>query len=164
MVGKFFKEFETMPKECYHKGSCMNQCKENDSALGKLKFNVTDYYYVGGYYGASREESLMRELAENGPFVISISPSYIFRMYEKGIMDGDQETWKQLGIEKPEWERVDHSTVLCGYGVENGKEYWLIQNSWDSDWGEQGYFRIAKGKNLMNVESVGQCAQIELSE
>jgi len=164
LVGKFFKEFETMPKECYHKGSCMNKCIQNKSPMGKLRFNVTDYYYVGGYYGATREESLMRELVDNGPFVISISPSYIFAMYEKGIMDADQNTWKQLGIEKPEWERVDHSTVLVGYGVENGKEYWLIQNSWNSDWGEQGYFRIVKGKNLMHIESLGQCAKIEMTE
>jgi len=164
LVGKFFHEFETMPKDCYHKGSCMNTCVENKSPMAALKFNVTDYYYVGGYYGASREESLMRELVENGPFVISISPSYIFRMYEKGIMDATQETWKQLGIEKPEWERVDHSTVLVGYGVENGKEYWLIQNSWGDDWGENGYFRIVKGKNLMHIESLGQCAKVSLSE
>ncbi len=164
LVGKFFKEFETMPAQCYNKGSCMNNCFINKTNIGKIKLNVSDYYYVGGYYGAAREETLMRELVDNGPFVISISPSYIFSMYSKGIMDADETTWLKLGIEKPEWERVDHSTVVVGYGVENGKEYWLVQNSWGSDWGENGYFRIAKGKNLMNIESLGQCAKIEISE
>jgi cathepsin C len=153
-----------MPKQCYKKGNCMNSCIQDNAAIGKMRFNITNYYYVGGYYGATREEALMRELINNGPFVISISPNYAFSLYEKGILDGDEETWKQLGLEKPEWERVDHSVVVVGYGVENGKEYWLIQNSWDSDWGENGYFRIAKGKNLMNIESLGQCAKIEMKE
>lgn len=69
-----------------------------------------------------------------------------------------------IEYEKPEWEKVDHSIVLVGYGIENGIEYWVIRNSWGDDWGEQGYMKVRKGKNLMNIESLGQSAKVSLEE
>jgi len=36
----------------------------------------------------------------------------------------------------------DHAVTAIGYGEENGDEYLLIKNSWDTDWGENGYVRI----------------------
>jgi len=155
-----------MPIDCFDfsDNSCTNKCIANKTNKGKLKLKVTDYYYVGGYYGATREEKILNELIENGPFVVSISPGYLFSSYKSGIYDEDTETWKQLNIEKPEWEKVDHSIVLVGFGIENETEYWVIQNSWGEGWGMNGYMKLKKGKNLMNVESLGQVAKVSLSE
>lgn len=35
-----------------------------------------------------------------------------------------------------------HAVKAIGWGVEFETNYWLIQNSWGSSWGESGYFRI----------------------
>lgn len=166
LVGKFFKEYEVMPFDCfdYSDSSCANKCIERKSQKGNLKLKVTDYYYVGGFYGATTEEKILQELIENGPFVVSLSPGYLFSSYKSGIYDEDGKTWKQLNMQKPEWEKVDHSVVLVGYGIENGIEYWMIQNSWGSQWGMNGFMKIRKGKNLMNVESLGQVAKVSLFE
>lgn len=33
--------------------------------------------------------------------------------------------------------------VIIGYGKDSGKEFWKLQNSFGSNWGEKGYFRLA---------------------
>jgi len=46
---------------------------------------------------------------------------------------------------------LDHCVHLTGYGVENGKQYWLVKNSWGTNWGEKGYIKLAFGSNVCGV-------------
>lgn len=45
-----------------------------------------------------------------------------------------------------------HSVKLIGWGEENGVPYWMLVNSWGSDWGENGTFRIRRGTNECGIE------------
>ena len=40
---------------------------------------------------------------------------------------------------------------MVGYGSANGKEYWLVKNSWSDSWGERGYIRVAMDDNMCGV-------------
>ena len=46
-----------------------------------------------------------------------------------------------------------HAIWLLGWGEENGTPYWLVANSWNSDWGDAGTFKILRGSDHCGIES-----------
>lgn len=49
-----------------------------------------------------------------------------------------------------------HAVKVIGWGVEDGVNYWLCSNSWNTTWGDNGFFKIQEGE--CNVDqSVWAC-------
>ena len=46
-----------------------------------------------------------------------------------------------------------HAVRIVGWGEENGVRYWTVANSWGTNWGEAGHFRIVRGVNECMIES-----------
>merc|ERR1712000_311666 len=48
--------------------------------------------------------------------------------------------------------QLDHAVLLVGYGTDTqdgaSVDYFKLKNSWDTDWGEDGYFRLARSDGL----------------
>jgi len=86
---------------------------------------------------------MMRDLYTNGPLSIAIE------------LKSDLFTYKS-GVYKAGTNGVDcggHAVNLFGWGVENGVKYWLVQNEWNSGWGDQGYVKVLRGVNEIGIES-----------
>ena len=59
----------------------------------------------------------------------------------------------------------NHQVLAVGWGTQNGKKYWLVKNSWGTNWGEKGYFKIERGSNIQNTNGkTGMCGIEEVSD
>lgn len=45
-----------------------------------------------------------------------------------------------------------HAIRILGWGVEDGTPYWLVANSWNTDWGNNGFFKILRGSDECGIE------------
>lgn len=137
----------------------MKKCPAEHSKKQKKSIKVKNYQFIGGSYGKSNEEAMMREIHKNGPIVCSFSPDYSFSMYKEGVYDEIKENnWKILGLTKPEWVKVDHSVLCIGWGFDEAskKKYWLVRNSWGKNWGDHGDFKMRRGIDFRGIESIGE--------
>ena len=53
-----------------------------------------------------------------------------------------------------DWEKVNHSVQLVGWGEEKGVKQCIGMNTWGSIIGEGGFYRIQRGENDCSVESM----------
>ena len=78
----------------------------------------------------------MEEIYENGPVIMNFEPSFDFMFYAGGIYHSTQAAdWILHHKKRPEWvffklsyqkEKVDHSVLCYGWGVEDGEKFWLL--------------------------------------
>lgn len=79
----------------------------------------------------NRVKHLLHAVATKGPVVVSVDGGGWFG-YGGGVFSGCQKDTV-----------VNHAVLAVGYGHE-GKDYWLLRNSWGAGWGEDGFLRIER--------------------
>jgi cathepsin B len=97
---------------------------------------VKSYGYV-----PNNEQQIKTYLYNYGPLYARYAVYENFYQYNSGIYSSA--SGRYLG---------SHAVLLVGYGVENGVKYWIVKNSWDSWWGEKGFFRMLRGSNFLGIE------------
>ena len=150
IAGKYAEDFGVVDETCYAYRAHDSTCEEQANCL---RYHSTNYYYVGGYYGACSEEAMRVELVQNGPMSVSFEVYSDFQQYKRGI-------YHHTGLEDKfnPWEITNHAVLLVGYGEEEGTKYWIVKNSWGENWGEEGYFRIMRGVDETSIESMAVAA------
>ncbi|EYB96045.1 hypothetical protein Y032_0154g3007 [Ancylostoma ceylanicum] len=93
------------------------------------------------YFLPNNERSIRQEIYKNGPVVAAFKVYEDFSFYKGGIY-----------VHKWGIQTGAHAVKVIGWGRENGTDYWLIANSWNTDWGEDGYFRIVRGTDNCEIE------------
>ena len=104
------------------------QC--NTAALAPGVVNTqspTAYVYAG------RSNALMQSAIAVKPNSVAIEADQaVFQQYTGGVI-----TSSTCGT------TIDHAVLAVGYGTDpTYGAYWLVQNSWGTSWGDQGYVKI----------------------
>eukprot|EP00042_Codosiga_hollandica_P039298 m.328096 g.328096 ORF g.328096 m.328096 type:complete len:332 (-) comp55589_c0_seq1:85-1080(-) len=60
-------------------------------------------------------------------------------------------------------DQIGHCVQLTGFATDDssGIEYWNIRNSWGKDWGEEGYIRVERNKNLCGLADYPSTAIVD---
>jgi len=156
LESKWSEDVGLVPESCapYNQMGTCELSPGCQDRLGAKRYRAANHRYVGGFYGATDSNLVASELTTGGPLVMSFEPKEDFMYYENGIYHSVPNKIHQ------EWEQVDHAVLLVGYGEEDGKKYWLLQNSWGEDWGEKGYFRMLRGQDESGCESIVVAAEV----
>ncbi|KAG9453771.1 hypothetical protein H6P81_006675 [Aristolochia fimbriata] len=82
---------------------------------------------------SNSEAALLQAVARQPVSVAIAADSFAFKFYSGGIFSGDCNTL------------LDHAVTVVGYGTTaDGTKYWLVKNSWGTNWGEDGYIRMKR--------------------
>lgn len=80
-------------------------------------------------------------LAIHGPVSVAMHSKRLTFMYYKEGIYSDPACSHQ----------IDHAVVLVGYGTLNDRPYWVVRNSWGTEWGLGGYFLLLRGVNQCGI-------------
>ena len=88
----------------------------------------------------------MKDELQKGPMSIAVAAGNdCWRYYQSGILSADNNCPTGL----------DHGVAIVGLNESGDKPYWIIQNSWGTGWGNQGFIWIAveegEGTSAMNT-------------
>jgi len=112
---------------------CSQQCQNGAVWASDKHFSKSSY--------SVPSDQIQQEIFTYGPVEGAFTVYEDFVNYKSGVYK--HVTGGELG---------GHAIKILGWGTENGQDYWLVANSWNPDWGDNGYFKIARGSDECGIE------------
>ena len=111
--------------------------------INKSVMKIRGYKILGNVGGSCADESEMKEfLYQTGPVVVGFNGKAI-NNYNGGIIDLTEAQCPKSVI--------NSVGLLIGYGSSNGIDYWIVKTIYGKSWGENGCFRIRRGRGTCGI-------------
>ncbi|TDG40849.1 hypothetical protein AWZ03_012731 [Drosophila navojoa] len=119
---------------------CQHQCESSYS----VDYTKDKHFGSKSYSIRRNPREIQREIMTNGPVEGAFTVYEDLILYKSGVYKHVH--GKELG---------GHAIRILGWGVwgDSKVPYWLIGNSWNTDWGDNGFFRIVRGEDHCGIES-----------
>lgn len=138
------------------------KCPSNEystPSLSKCDSSYTKSYSddkikAASSYSLSGVSKIQSDIMQHGSVTAAFTVYSDFPTYTSGVYK--HTTGSALG---------GHAIKILGWGVESGQDYWLVANSWNEEWGDQGLFKIARGQNECGIEgqvSAGTASSVDI--
>jgi cathepsin B len=126
----FLVTYGAPTEACYpytgKQGNCQTNCTGGGTLFTRKARGVQTY---------NSAASAKNDLMTNGPIETMFEVYSDFFYYSTGIYTPTTNSF--LGY---------HAVKVIGWGTDSGMgDYWIAANSWNNDWGENGFFRIKAG-------------------
>jgi len=119
-----------------------DDCQYDPKSVGAHITSFTDIQ-------SGSEKDLESAVTTIGPISVAIDAGHqSFQLYKSGVYNE-----AKCGSSE---RSLNHGVTAVGYGTQNGKDYWIVKNSWGTTWGTKGYI-------LMSRNSKNQCGIATMS-
>jgi len=124
------------------------------------KMKIAGYTTLQGTQKLPLREVARHEIIKNGPIVVIFAVYEDFLTYKSGVytkQDTIFDAKKQTNV--PNKHMGWHAVRIIGWGVQSAGNpgtpvlFWLAANSWGTNWGENGFFKILRGNDHCRFES-----------
>jgi len=96
---------------------------------GSVVATISSWKYATSLYS---ETELQENLVSYGPLSICVD-AQAWQDYQSGVMSWEDCAWVNV---------LDHCVQLVGYNTEASTNFWIVRNSWGTDWGISGYIEL----------------------
>jgi len=113
---------------------------------GTCQFNAAYIYAkINGWQYVTQnqnEQEMVNYLVANGPLSICVDAEP-WQYYTSGVL-----TAANCGTS------IDHCVEAVGYNTASSTPYWIVRNSWGTDWGNAGYIWLQYGQDTCAMAQV----------
>jgi hypothetical protein len=135
---------------CYNvTGIELDTCSDGKTPMRKYRCKTAYLACKDRERADIKEKKIMYDLYKYGPMILGfiLFPDFMYDYDGKSIYTHPDKSGGELG---------GHAVRLVGWGEEtvNGQliKYWWIANSWGTDWGINGYFKMKRGISECQLE------------
>lgn len=122
-IPEYCLPYEAKKGNCTEEDLQNNPCRQNNQVYKILDFCL-----------AQDETGIKKEILKNGPLVAQMTVYTDFLTYKEGLYHRTEDSFRFNG---------QHIVKIVGWDKNpDGGDYWLVENVWGSDWGENGYVKI----------------------
>ena len=118
---------------------CSESCFDRDSR----KYKGEGWSWVCGDWNITDVDRIKQEVYSCGPVPTFMWVYTDFFNYTTGIYNHTTGDYVE-----------DLCVAIVGWGNEGGVDYWICKNSWGTDWGESGWFKIKMGEAAIGAGAI----------
>eukprot|EP00463_Aulacantha_scolymantha_P000693 TRINITY_DN1429_c0_g1_i1.p1 TRINITY_DN1429_c0_g1~~TRINITY_DN1429_c0_g1_i1.p1 ORF type:complete len:227 (-),score=43.75 TRINITY_DN1429_c0_g1_i1:216-896(-) len=126
--------------------------------VSKFSIKISNYTYAvppcqEGACDHQDEQLFAANVVTSGPASVCVDAT-TWQFYSEGIVRDLQTCPRDAASQ-------DHCVELVGFNTDkNGKKYWIVRNSWNTNWGMDGYILLEIGQNLCGIANLATFVDI----